>query len=171
VIIGLFVLGGLIAFPLVALIAVTALVLSPLLAFFVSLAGSLASALTTYVIGARFMGKAARTAFGPTIEKLQSTLSDKGVIAVAVIRTVPVAPFTVVNLAAGSIGVPLQQYLLGTAIGLVPGLIAITAFGQQLRATLAHPTPSRIALLLAIVVAWIALSLLLQKLVARGRRS
>lgn len=68
-IVGLFVVGGLIAFPLLALISVTALVLSPLQAFTVSLIGSLASALATYAIGARFVRGAARNAFGSAVQK------------------------------------------------------------------------------------------------------
>lgn len=91
-------------------------------------------------------------------------------IAVAVIRTVPVAPFTVVNIAAGCIGIPLKDYLLGTALGLAPGLIAITAFGQQLRITLDQPTVPRVAALLGIITGWIGLSLLLQRVVARKHR-
>ncbi len=169
-IVGLFIVGGLIAFPVVALIGVTALVLSPLLAFTVSLIGSLASALATYAIGARFVRGAARNAFGSAVQKVRSALSGQGVIAVALIRTVPVAPFTVVNIAAGCIGIPLKDYLLGTALGLAPGLVVITAFGQQLRTTLDHPTVPRIAALLAIITGWIGLSLLLQRVVARKHR-
>jgi phospholipase D1/2 len=168
-IIGLFVVGGLIFFPVMLLIGVTALVLTPLLAFVVSLVGALASALTTYAVGARFVRGAAHSAFGPALDKVRSALSTSGIIAVAVVRTVPIAPFTVVNLAAGSIGVRLTDYVLGTALGLAPGLIAITAFGQQLRAILDHPTPRGIGLLVAIVVGWIALSLLLQRVVSRRR--
>jgi len=76
-----------------------------------------------------------------------------------------------VNVAAGSIGVPMADFLIGTALGLTPGIVAITAFGGQLRAVLEHPTPLRIAALMAIIGGWIALSLLLQRFVSRRQRS
>jgi len=55
-----------------------------------------------------------------------------------------------------------------TGNDMAPGLIAITAFGQQLRSMLDHPTPLRVAVAVGIVAAWIALSLL-QRLVGRKR--
>jgi len=71
--------------------------------------------------------------------------------------------------AAGSLGVRFGDFVLGTLLGMAPGLIAITAFGQQLRSVLDHPTPLRVAAAVGIVAAWIALSLLLQRLVGRKR--
>jgi uncharacterized membrane protein YdjX (TVP38/TMEM64 family) len=167
--VGLFVLGGLIVFPVLVLIAATAVVLDPAKAFVVALIGTLASAMTTYAIGARCVRGTARNAFGPTLDKVSESLATRGVLAIAAIRVVPVAPFTVINVVAGSIGVRLSDFVLGTLLGMAPGLIAITAFGQQLRSVLDHPTPARIAASVGIIAAWIALSLLLQRLVGRKR--
>jgi len=168
-IVGLFVLGGLVAFPVLLLIAATAVVLDPASAFVVALVGTLASAMTTYAIGARFVQGTARNAFGPTLDKISASLATRGVLAIAAIRVVPVAPFSVINVAAGSLGVRFGDFVLGTLLGMAPGLIAITAFGQQLRSVLDHPTPLRVAAAVGIVAAWIALSLLLQRLVGRKR--
>ena len=168
-IIGSFVVGGLVMFPVLLLIAATAVVLDPIMAFFVALAGTLASATATYAIGARFVRGTAQNAFGPALQKVGTALTKSGVIAIALIRIVPVAPFTVVNLAAGSIGVRFRDYLLGTVLGMVPGMIAITALGQQLKAVMDHPTMPRIAAVVGLVLGWIALSLLLQRFVA-GRK-
>jgi uncharacterized membrane protein YdjX (TVP38/TMEM64 family) len=168
-IVGLFVLGGLIVFPVLLLIAATSVVLEPVTAFVVTFVGTLASALTTYAIGARFVRGTARNAFGPTLDKVGDALATRGVLAIATIRLMPVAPFTVINVAAGSLGVRLSDFLLGTLLGMAPGVIAITAFGQQLRAVLDHPTPLRVTALVGIVAAWIVLTLLLQRFVGRKR--
>jgi uncharacterized membrane protein YdjX (TVP38/TMEM64 family) len=168
-IVGLFVVGGLIVFPVLLLIAATSVVLEPASAFVVTFVGTLASAMTTYAIGARFVRGTARNALGPTLDKVGDALATRGVLAIATIRLMPVAPFTVINVAAGSLGVRLSDFLLGTLLGMAPGVIAITAFGQQLRSVLEHPTPLRVAALVGIVAAWIGLSLLLQRLVARKR--
>jgi phospholipase D1/2 len=166
-VVGLFVIGGLVIFPVLLLIAATSLVFSPLIAFVVALAGTVVSATITYLVGARFVRGTAQTAFGPMLQKVSAALKGRGVLAIAAIRIVPIAPFTVLNVAAGSIGVPLTDFLIGTVLGMLPGMIAITAFGQQLRAVLDHPTPLRVAALVGLIAAWLGLSLLLQKLVAR----
>ena len=168
-IVALFVVGGLIVFPVLLLIAATTLVFDPVMAFFVALSGTLASALVTYAVGARFVRGTAQNAFGPALQKVSAALATRGVVAMALIRVVPVAPFTVVNIAAGSIGVRLRDYIIGTVLGMVPGLIVITAFGQQLKAVLEHPTPMRVAALVGIVVGWVGLSLGLQGLVSKRR--
>ena len=59
--------------------------------------------------------------------------------------------------------------MFGTLLGLLPGTIALTAFGHQVRAIVENPTPKNVGLLIAAVVAWILLSLGLQRLVARHR--
>lgn len=106
-------------------------------------------------------------AFGDHVERLRHTLDRSGIIAVATVRLVPIAPFTLVNLAAGSIEVRLRDYVLGTALGLMPGTIALTAFGHQLREIFEQPTFANVALLIAVIVAWIAISLAVQRFVAK----
>jgi uncharacterized membrane protein YdjX (TVP38/TMEM64 family) len=109
-------------------------------------------------------------AFSSAVEKLRSMLSHSGIFAVAAIRMVPIAPFTLVNLAAGAIGVRLRDYVIGTLLGLLPGTVALTAFGHQLREIIEHPTLTNVGLLLAAIAAWIGLSLALQRWVSRRNR-
>ena len=163
-VVGLFVLGGLILCPLLLLIAATAVVFDPLVAIPVSLAGSLSNASVTYFIGAKFARGTVKRAFGTAVKRVSDALQSRGILAIAALRTVPVAPFTLVNIAAGSIGVRYIDYLIGTALGLAPGIIMLTAFGSQLHELWQNPTPARIAVFIAIVVGWIGLSLALQKL-------
>jgi uncharacterized membrane protein YdjX (TVP38/TMEM64 family) len=169
VLILLFVIGGLVVFPLTVLIAVSALMFEPALALFVAFMGTLANAVVTYGVGAKLLRGTALAAAGPAIARATTALENSGVIAVAVIRMVPVAPFTFVNVAAGSIGVRLRDYILGTALGVAPGILALTFFGQQLQSILRDPSPSGIFTLFGVVILWIGLSLLLQKVITRSR--
>lgn len=164
-----FVIGGLIMFPLTLLITATAVVFPPWAAITLSLLGALANAVTLHVIGRSLMRETMTHAFGEYVEKLRRALDRSGVIAVATIRMVPIAPFTLVNLAAGAIDVRLRDYTLGTLLGILPGTIALTAFGHQLREILASPTLKNVGLLIAAVLAWIALSIGLQRLVSRRK--
>ncbi len=166
-----YVIGGIVAFPLTVLIAVTALLFAPSTAVLLSLAGSLASAATVYGLGSRFLGTTLKTALGRGMDKVSAALEDRSIVAVALVRMIPVAPFTVVNLAAGSIGVPFRDYMVGSTLGLMPGILALTAFGHQLRAIWQRPTVGNVAMLAAIIVAWVALSLLLQRAASAWRRA
>jgi phospholipase D1/2 len=169
IVIAAFVVGGLIVFPLTLLIAATAVVFEPWLAVLLAIAGALANAITLYAIGRGLMRDTMTHAFGEYVEKLRGTLDRSGIIAVATIRMVPVAPFTLVNLAAGAIDVRLRDYVLGTLLGVVPGTVALTAFGHQLRQIAEQPTLVNVSLLAAAIAVWVALSLGLQRLVSRRK--
>jgi phospholipase D1/2 len=162
-----YVIAGIAFFPLTVLIAVTALMFEPVIAFVIALIGTMANAVVTYGVGAKLLRGTAREAIGPVVEKLETALDNRGIIAVAVIRTLPIAPFTVVNMAAGMIALRLRDYTIGTALGVAPGVTALTMFGHQLREVIRSPEASTILTLVAILVGWIALSLLLQHVVSR----
>ena len=66
---------------------------------------------------------------------------------------VPIAPFTVVNLVAGASGISMFDFFVGTLLGMLPGLILISAVGHQIALILTAPTAGGIALPLAGAVA------------------
>jgi phospholipase D1/2 len=151
--------------------ASTAIVFPPLTAASISFSGIILSAALVHWLGARFIGPRARKAIGPTIERLDEALTDRGVVTIAAIRMVPLAPFTLVNLAAGAAGVPFRDYMLGTMLGIAPGTILVCLFGRQVREFWRHPSGQGIALLALVVVVWIAVSLTLQRWASHRRRA
>lgn len=164
-----YVIAGLVFFPLTVLIAVTALMFEPVVAFVIAFTGTMANAVVTYWVGAKLLRGTAREAIGPAVTKLEAAMDSRGIIAVAVIRTLPIAPFTVVNMAGGLLGLRLRDYAIGTALGVAPGVTALTVFGHQLREVVREPTAGSVLTLVAILVGWIALSLLLQRVVSRRK--
>ncbi len=170
IVIAAFVVGGLVMFPLTLLIAATAIVFPAGVAVALSITGGMANAIILYVIGRSAMRETVTRAFEEYVEKLRAALDRSGIIAVAAIRMVPLAPFTLVNLAAGAINVRFRDYSLGTLLGILPGTTALTAFGRQLREIIEQPTLANVALLAAVLLAWIGLSLGLQKFVSRWQR-
>lgn len=170
-VVGIYVVGGLIVFPLMVLVAATAIVFDPWLALAVSLTGALLSAAFLYALGSKLARGMLEHAFGSAMKRVNGALKTRGILAVAALRTVPVAPFSVVNFAAGSIGVRFTDYMIGTALGLSPGIIVLTAFASQLRSVWRNPTPGKLAVVICIVLGWIALSWGLQRLIThRARR-
>lgn len=164
-----FLLGGLIAFPLTILIAATTATFGPWLGLLYATTGAMLSALVMYGIGA-WLGRDALQGFlGERLNKIRKRIVRQGVVAVAAIRLVPVAPYTVVNLVAGASGIGLGDYVVGTLLGLAPGLVAMAVFGPQIMRTLASPSLGEVTLLLAGLVIWIGLSFAIQAAIARYR--
>jgi len=163
----LYVIGGFVMMPLLALLTATALVFDPLPAIAIALTGSLLNASAIYFAGAKLIREWAERSFGQPIARVRQMLGKSGVIAVAMIRMVPVAPFTLVNLAAGTIGIPFRDYLFGTFLGLAPGTVLICVFGSELKELLRDPSPLRVVTVIAIAAAWILFALGIQRFVSR----
>lgn len=169
-VIAAFVLGGLVMFPVTVLIAATAAAFGAWPGLAYAGAGALASAAAGYLVG-RLAGESAlRAVMGPRLHRIRDGVARRGIVAVATIRLVPIAPFTLVNLVAGAARIPVLDFVLGTALGLAPGLLVLSTLGDRLLSILTDPSPARIGILLAVVAAWIALSVGLQALVSRRRR-
>ena len=163
----LYVIGGFVMMPLLALLTATALVFDPLPAIAIALTGSLLNASAIYFAGAKLIREWAERSFGKPIARVRQMLGKSGVIAVAMIRMVPVAPFTLVNLAAGTIGIPFRDYLFGTFLGLAPGTVLICVFGGELKELLRDPSPTRVITVIVIAAAWIGFALGIQRFVSR----
>ena len=112
--------------------------------------------------GGRLLGHArVRRMNGRRTEHLSKRLARRGTIAVAILRLVPVAPFAVFNLVAGTSSLGTRQFVFGTLIGLAPGLGAITLFSSSLWQAVAVPSPRNVAIaaVMAILLsgtAWVA---------------
>ena len=167
VVIGSFVIAGSLMFPVTVLIAATAAAFGPWTGFTYAFVGALASALTTYAIGAAVGKRTVQDLLGPRLNRIRRKIASRGVVSIAAIRLVPVAPFTVVNLAAGASAIPVFDYMAGTVIGMLPGMIMISAVGNQFARILTSPTPFDIAALVVAVGAWVALSIGVQAVVSR----
>jgi phospholipase D1/2 len=164
--VGAYLLGGLVMFPVTVLSAATAIVFPPIKAVPVSFAGIMLSAALLHWLGARFLRRSANKTLGSTIRRVDRAMTDRGVMTVAAIRMLPLAPFTLVNLAAGSLGVRFRDFMLGTALGLTPGIVVVCFFGRQVRAFWRQPSMTAVLMLIGIGIVWIAMSLALQRWVA-----
>jgi phospholipase D1/2 len=166
-VVAVFVAGGLVAFPVLILVAATAAAFGPWPGLAYATAGALTSALVTFVIGARLGKDALRDILGPRLNRIREKIAQEGVISVAIVRMVPLAPFTVVNLVAGASDIKLAHFMLGTLLGMAPGLLLMSALGHQISRILIEPTPVDIALLIGFVVLWIAVSIGVQVAVSK----
>jgi uncharacterized membrane protein YdjX (TVP38/TMEM64 family) len=74
------------------------------------------------------------------------------------VRLFPVAPFTVVNMVAGTSHIRLRDFTFGTLLGMVPGVLAITVFERSLEQAVAEPATGNFLLLGAVLVAVVGLA-------------
>jgi phospholipase D1/2 len=164
-----FVALGLVMFPVMVLIAVTAAVFGAWPGALYAGAGALASAMVTYAIG-RWLGpRGLRQFFGPRLNLITRSFARKGIPTVTMVRLVPVAPFSIVNLAAGAICIPALDYILGTALGLLPGLAIMSVLGDRAITLIQAPSLAGVAALVGLLALMVGISIGLQMFISRRR--
>lgn len=153
VVVGAYGVGGLIVAPITVVIVATAVAFGPLLGFTYSLLGCLMSATLTYGIGALMGRETVRRFAGAQVSRLSQRLARHGVTAILIVRILPVAPFTVVNVMAGASEVRFRDFILATFLGMLPGLLVMTFFGNRLESAIRDPKAESFMILVALVVA------------------
>lgn len=151
-----FAIGGLLVFPVNLLIAASIVVFGPVAGAALALAGSVLSAALVHEIGRRLPRDTTRRWFGERGERLRERIVGHGLLAIAIVRIVPVAPYSVVGFVSGVARVGRADYLLGTALGMAPGVVLYALFVDRALALLANPHP----------LAWLLLATALALLVA-----
>lgn len=132
IVLAVYVIGGLILLPVSLTIAVTGLVFGAWPGLLYAVVGTGASALATYGVGAAIGNERLARLGGKRIDTLSQKVARKGLRSVVAIRVVPVAPFAVINAIIGASHVSFRDYLLGTLIGMSPGIVIKVLFADQL---------------------------------------
>jgi phospholipase D1/2 len=143
--------ANMVFFPNTVLNAATILGLGTAWGMPCALAGSLASAMLAYGIGRRFGTGRLRRLDSKSTERLTRMLKNSGVLGIATLRLLPIAPYTAVNLVAGAARVSSISFAAGTFLGLLPGNLLMTMFGHQLRAVLRDPSQAQIGIMAAVL--------------------
>jgi phospholipase D1/2 len=155
-----YVLGSLVLVPLTLLTVSTVIVFGPVRGYAYALLGCVLSATVTYGIG-RLLGRnVIHGIVGPRMEYLNQRAGRHGLITVVIIRMLLIAPFTIVNMMFGASHIRFRDFLVGTFLGMTPGLVGITLFGFQLENAVRAPGIGSFAVL-AGLVALIVLGLIL----------
>jgi phospholipase D1/2 len=143
--------------PVITLFAVVAF--GPWLGFVYAMLGIEFAAWLTYVAGKRFKRETVRRVAGRNLNRIIDVMRRRGLIAMTALRLVPLAPFSVEGVVAGAVRIKLSDYMIGTAIGLLPGTLAATILSDQLQAALQDPAEVNYwlvaaALLLVALATW-----------------
>ena len=120
--------------PLLTLVSV--MTFGVLLGLVYSTTGVLLAALATYFAGRYVPRPTLKRLAGDALEPAGELLREHGVTAVFGANMLPTPPFVVQNMIAGAVRIPLWKFMLGTFLALIPGMLAWTVFGGQIRAAL-----------------------------------
>ncbi len=134
-----FVAGGLVIFPVNVLTAAAIIIFGNILGVIYALIGATLSAIVVYEIGHHGGGRLLRRMPESRLHRLSVKLARHGILAVAVLRIVPVAPYSIINLMAGASHIGRRDYILGTILGMTPGTILAALLVDRVLAAILQP--------------------------------
>ncbi|WP_174551044.1 TVP38/TMEM64 family protein [Nocardia alba] len=147
--------------PRTVLTVTSGVLFGPVLGSVIAMAATAVSA-TVALLGVRALGRerVADHLTHPAVRAIDARLAHRGWLAVAALRLIPLAPFSIVNYCCGLSSVRVRPYLAATVIGSAPGTIATVVLAGSLAGD-THP--------IAITVSAICLSLGLIGLIVDAR--
>lgn len=155
--------------PLITLFAVIAF--GPWLGFATSMTGIVGAALATYYAGRILPRSTVRHLAGEKIDRMSEVLRRRGMVAVFAVRVVPVAPFFIEGMAAGAVRIRVWHYVAGTILGMAPGTLTTTVFGDQFATALEDPSRINYWLVAAVVLLFVVMIYLVRRWFAREQRA
>lgn len=154
-------------FPRPLLTLLTVIAFGPWLGFAYGMAGILVSALATYYAGRSMRSKTVERLAGDKFDHVREVLREHGLVSMTAMRIVPAAPFALEGILAGAMRVRLWHYMLGTLIGMTPGVLATSVFGDQLTRALEDPSTINWWLVAAVVLVFVVLTWLVRRWFAK----
>lgn len=115
--------------PVSLLSAVAGVLFGPVAGVGIVWVGAMIGAGGSFVVGRTLSRPAVEALAGERLERLDRFLTRRAFLAVLVVRLVPLFGFVLVNYGAAATAVGVRPYLAGTALGIVPGVVALVVLG------------------------------------------
>lgn len=138
--------------PILTLLAV--ITFGPWLGLAYSAAGIMLAAMVTFYAGRVMRRDTVLRLAGGKLDEVSGALREHGVMAIFASNMVPVPPFAVQGIIAGAIRIKTWEYVLGSILGMAPGLLAATVFARELRAVLEDPSKISWWVFAAVIIAF-----------------
>lgn len=150
-----YVLGTLLFFPHMVMTGTVVIVFAPLEAFAVAMLGSLISCSIGWAAGLGLGERTLRSLLGRYAGKISGYARQGGVMGLTLLRLLPIAPFTVVNLALGMMRVKFWHLLVATLLGLLPGTLVSVYIGKSAVDLFKHPEPGNLMMVGLGLLLWL----------------
>ena len=140
----IYALASLTLLPLLLLTVVTVMLFGTWKGFFTAMLGCQLGAMFEYGLGRVLLGSMVKKLIGDRLGKVTRALTSHGWIAVLALRLVPVAPFAVVNVVAGSSRIPPWGFFWGTMLGMAPVTLGLALAADRVVAAAKDPNPGTV---------------------------
>jgi uncharacterized membrane protein YdjX (TVP38/TMEM64 family) len=147
-----YVVGAVLVVPIMLTVAATGVLFGPWLGTAYACVGVILSGITSYLIGRHLGRETVRRIGGRRLNELSRRLAKRGLLAVFIIRHLPIAPFSIVNIVCGASHIRLRDFVLGTMLGMYPATVMTVIFVDRAIAAIVEPNAWTITLL-AVAVA------------------
>lgn len=119
-------------FPGAVMTAVGGVLFGAALGTLLSVVGATLGATGAFVLARRLGRQQVERIAGRRIGRLDAWLARRGFLAVLYVRLIPIIPFNALNYVAGVTGVATRDYVVATALGIIPGTFAFAALGGSI---------------------------------------
>jgi phospholipase D1/2 len=135
-----FIVAASVGFPVTLLVVVVGATFDVWIGVPICLVGVGVSSMLGFAIG-RALPWRVGDGDGGVLRRTVERLGDHGVLAVVALRNMPIAPYVVVNVVCGAARTLTPvAFLVGTVIGMLPGVLLVGLFGDQLGEVIRSPT-------------------------------
>ncbi|HEX4709214.1 TVP38/TMEM64 family protein [Phenylobacterium sp.] len=145
--------------PQIMLIAAAVVAFGPTTGSLYSWVGTMASSVVGFYLGRVAGANVLERISGESVGRFVKLIARNGFFASFIVRLVPSAPFIVVNMAAGVTPMRVVDFLLGTAVGIVPKIMLTAFAGNSIFRVLRGQIGKNALWLAAIAVAWVGIGL------------
>ncbi len=118
-------LASVLAMPLGIIIISGSVVFGPWLGGLYVVIGALFGAMLSFLIGVFLGRQVVEDICGPRLQRVSISLGRRGLLSVIIIRLLPIAPFAIVNMFAGATHIRFRDFVLGSFIGMLPGVVIL----------------------------------------------
>ena len=135
---------------------------------------TMCSASFTFMIGHGFGARFVRRLSAGRAATMIKVMQRHGALASGIVRVTPSAPFVVVNAVCGAAHIPLWKYWLGTGIGILPKILFLSLFTDQVDEMVgffSSRDPADLWVIGLLVAGWLAFLVAVRALYMRLRRS
>ncbi len=94
--------------------------------------GATIGATAIFLLARTAIGEGLRARAGPFVKRLEEGFRKNALSYLLFLRLVPGFPFFIVNLVPAFLGVSLRVFVLGTALGIIPGTVIFSSVGNGL---------------------------------------
>ena len=154
---GVYTVATLAFFPHMAMTAAIVVVFAPVQAFSIAMIGSLVSGAIGFFAGWKLGLRSMRFLVGETAQKISGYAKQGGLLGITLLRLLPIAPYTAVNLALGMLEIRFVHFVVGTFLGTLPGTLIASFLGYSALELWRDPKPDNFLAIGIGLIGWIAI--------------